>query len=89
MEKYKSKLWTNVTEATESLKKKKDRAIVFASHCPTASQREDYIAELQRYFPVDIVGSCGPGLVSCPRSNRNCEQKLISSYKFYLSFENR
>ncbi|GAU91037.1 hypothetical protein RvY_03367 [Ramazzottius varieornatus] len=88
MEKYHAALWSNVSAATQALKAKKNRALVFSSHCPTSSRREEYIAELQRYFPVDIVGSCGPGRVDCPKHDTTCDRRLIPTYKFYLAFEN-
>ena len=65
-----------------------------ASHCTTNSLREDYVAELGRYIPVDIYGACGNGNFFCPRneshwlSEKFCYDRIEYNYKFYLSFEN-
>ena len=32
----------------------------FNSHCPTHSQREDYVKKLAEFIPVDIYGKCLP-----------------------------
>ena len=62
------------------------------SHCDTASQRETYASELQKYIDVDIYGGCGS--FSCRRnhthwlSEPHCYKMLAEKYKFYLSFEN-
>ena len=63
-----------------------------ASHCPTASQREVYVDELQQHTDVDVYGMCGN--FSCQRDSRNwlshpsCYDMIERRYKFYLSFEN-
>uniref|UniRef100_A0A915JTJ1 Fucosyltransferase n=1 Tax=Romanomermis culicivorax TaxID=13658 RepID=A0A915JTJ1_ROMCU len=53
------------------------------------------IAELQKYIPVDIFGSCGDK--SCPKSeylsngsllDNPCNTMLVKDYKFYFAFEN-
>jgi alpha-1,3-fucosyltransferase len=62
------------------------------SHCPTFSHREDYVAQLSKFIPVDIYGNCGK--LKCPRDENNwlsdpgCYVHLAARYKFYLSFEN-
>lgn len=60
------------------------------SNCHTNSEREAYIADLQKYIPIDIYGGCGSK--SCPRNEQNgdkaCLELLSRSYKFYFSFEN-
>ncbi|OQV20300.1 putative Glycoprotein 3-alpha-L-fucosyltransferase A [Hypsibius exemplaris] len=42
------------------------------SHCGATSNRDTYIADLQRYFPVDLSGKCGDGL------ERNIDDYLFS-----------
>ncbi|OQV24669.1 putative Alpha-(1,3)-fucosyltransferase C [Hypsibius exemplaris] len=64
---------------------KKNRAIALISNCGSPSNRDVYIAELQRYFPVDVAGRCGT--LTCPKGSSQCSQQL-SQYKFYLAFEN-
>ena len=62
-----------------------------ATQCLTDGRREFYIKELRRYIDIDVYGLCGR--LSCARhpvdiSHRRCYDKLESTYKFYLSFEN-
>ena len=59
----------------------------FASRCDARSRRADYIKVLQNYIPVDIYGACGE--LTCPKdTQRDCEEMLASTYKFYMAFEN-
>ncbi|KAK5646397.1 hypothetical protein RI129_004861 [Pyrocoelia pectoralis] len=65
----------------------------FASHCETSSRRERLVAEIQKFLPVDIYGSCGP--LKCEKlkgdtklSSPECYDMIEENYKFYLSFEN-
>ncbi|EFX66743.1 hypothetical protein DAPPUDRAFT_302457 [Daphnia pulex] len=58
----------------------------FASHCPTHSQREDYVKELANFVQVDIYGKCGT-MECLPRNSQRCES-LLDDYKFYLAAEN-
>ena len=51
------------------------------SNCETPSHRDNYVAELQQYIPVDIYGDCGKPLVKD-------RKETIEHYKFYLAFEN-
>jgi len=55
------------------------------SRCGAESGRDAYIAELQKYIPVDMYGDCGN--LTCDKS-LNCYQILAKYYKFWLSFEN-
>jgi hypothetical protein len=55
------------------------------SECGRESGRDTYIAELQKYLPIDLYGKCGT--LSCSRKE-NCYLKLARKYKFWLSFEN-
>ena len=58
----------------------------FSSHCPTHSQREDYVKELAKYVQVDIYGKCGT-MECLPRNSPQCNS-LLENYKFYLAAEN-
>ncbi|XP_059139016.1 alpha-(1,3)-fucosyltransferase C-like [Physella acuta] len=68
------------------LAKKTKKAAVLVSNCRTTGKRDKYIAELQKYIPVDVYGRCGN--FSCPRAEDDkCFQNIDTNYKFYLSFE--
>ena len=58
----------------------------FASHCPTHSQREDYVKELAKHVQVDIYGRCGT-MECLPRNSHRCNS-VLDDYKFYLAAEN-
>ncbi len=60
------------------------------SHCGTSSRRELYVGTLKRYIDVDIYGACGKRKKGyCERTDKRCfTEKLPSTYKFYLGFEN-
>ena len=59
----------------------------FNSHCPTHSQREDYVKKLAEFIPVDIYGKCGP-LECLPRNDPRCDARVLVNYRFYLAAEN-
>ena len=77
-------------------------AIWVVSHCETASKREKYVQQLQKYMEVDIFGACGkpmkcPDIGNCTQElanickNKNddvCKTTVEKRYKFYLAFEN-
>ena len=83
---YSPTLWKDASDFKEAWSKKTHFAAIFVSYCDTPSLREVYIEELARYIPLDIFGSCGDK--ECNKTIENCEEK-ISTYKFYLAFENR
>ena len=61
------------------------------SNCKTHSLRDDYVAELGRYIPVDVYGDCGTmqcGAKYSLEGEGNCTLMLRKHYKFYLAFEN-
>ncbi len=58
----------------------------FASHCPTHSQREDYVKELSKFVQVDVYGKCGT-MECLPRNSHRCNS-VLDTYKFYLAAEN-
>ena len=61
----------------------------FVSHCKTQSKREEYMAELFKYIPVDVYGDCG-NITDCNKDKRGkgCSRRLLDKYKFYFSAEN-
>ncbi len=59
----------------------------FNSHCPTHSQREDYVKKLAEFIPVDIYGKCGT-LECLPRNDPRCDARVLVNYRFYLAAEN-
>ena len=66
----------------------------------TESDREDYVDELQKFFPVHVYGRCGwkyrNGNYTCPENDpgptydmkSKCFDSISKNYMFYLSFEN-
>ncbi|XP_055345807.1 alpha-(1,3)-fucosyltransferase C-like [Paramacrobiotus metropolitanus] len=78
--------WVDRSKANEFLQKKLNRSVFFSSNCHTPNHREDYVTELEKHFPVDVFGKCGKA--SCQKGDKQCEQKIIAKYKFYLAFEN-
>ena len=69
-------------------KKKYKKAAWIVSNCGTHSEREHFVEELQKHFPVDIFGKCGSH--ECPESEKRltCYEHIANDYMFYLSFEN-
>ena len=67
----------------------KTRSVVWpVSHCHASSKRDIYAKELSKYIDVDVYGKCGS--FNCSRKLVfQCLEKFESTYKFYLSFENR
>lgn len=69
---------------------KQNAALWIVSNC-LSSGRMTYVKELQKYFPVEILGVCGPKHEeTCGHfaTDRQCEEKIMAKYKFYLSLEN-
>ena len=78
----------------ELLERPKDIAWI-VSHCKTASKRENYVKEMQKYhgLKIDIFGKCGNSESQSEIPDRYAGwsaayEKLASDYKYYLSFEN-
>ena len=58
----------------------------FVSRCRSGSLREKYFEMLNRSLPIDKYGECG--FLKCtPWKSLECD-KLLDSYKFYVSAEN-
>lgn len=79
----------------QKLQTKNIAAVWLASHCPTPSQREEYVAmlmvELHKYnLHIDVFGDCGYNNVKqCPKGRgKECPNLIESDYYFYLAFEN-
>ena len=81
--------WRDKGEFERLWRRKTDFAAVYMSFCSGASMRSIYLNELSRLISVDIFGSCGPGLKNCDSGNKTYCDGLVSTYKFYLAFENR
>lgn len=58
------------------------------SHCGTASKRERYVYKMQKHLKIDIYGRCTKNTGNCSKTDKNCDQNIINTYKFYLAFEN-
>lgn len=63
-------------------------ALIITSHCKTHSNRLEYIKELNKYYPVEILGSCGKKWSCGKRTLHNDCFEILNKYKFYLAFEN-
>ena len=55
------------------------------TNCNASSGRHRYIAEFQKFAPLDLYGGCGK--LSCSY-RMNCYEVLGKKYKFWLAFEN-
>ncbi len=63
-----------------------NRAAWMATNCNSNNNRDLYVRNLGKYFPVDTYGECGK--LSCPKGFDNNCTKRLKTYKFYLAFEN-
>lgn len=79
----------------QKLQSKNVAAVWLTSHCPTPSQREEYVkvlmSELNKYnLRIDIFGDCGHNNIKqCPKgTGKECPNLIESDYYFYLAFEN-
>ena len=74
--------------------KKQKFALRYVSNCHTkgAFKRVLLFQELRKYIPIDVFGKgrrCTEFEVKKdPCNDTDCSRKLMSAYKFYLSFEN-
>lgn len=69
--------------------KGKNKLIVaMISNC--RNQRMNLVRELQAHIPVDVYGKCGNKGKICTETTgqSTCLSRVLSQYKFYLSFEN-
>ncbi|GAV08982.1 hypothetical protein RvY_18594 [Ramazzottius varieornatus] len=86
---YKPPMWADWSSFEETLRVKTKLAVAFVSNCITPSRRNLVLEELREYIAIDVYGRCGP-LKCKPTSLRKeaaCD-RLVSTYKFYLAFEN-
>ncbi|XP_071105287.1 glycoprotein 3-alpha-L-fucosyltransferase A-like [Haliotis cracherodii] len=62
---------------------KTKKVLWFVSNCGGSSNRMQYVDELKKYIPVDIIGDCGRPNCTVDGKEDSCYRQ----YKFYLSFE--
>lgn len=63
-------------------------AFAYVTNCESVGyNRMKTMLRLGKYIDVDIFGACTKN-VPCDRSDWQCERRLHSKYRFYLSFEN-
>ncbi|GAU90800.1 hypothetical protein RvY_03166-2 [Ramazzottius varieornatus] len=87
---YKPPMWTDWSSFEETWRVKTKLAVAFVSNCITPSRRNLVLEELREYIAIDVYGKCGP-LKCNPTSTKKkaaCNG-LVSTYKFFLAFENR
>ena len=74
----------------EAIAKEKTKdCLMIVSHCTTDSKREKYVQELKKYIDIDVFGGCGTPMKCGKRFvHDECFNKLNSTYRFYLAFEN-
>ena len=60
-----------------------------ASNCKTLNNRENYVAKLREYIPVDSFGRCLHNKdFPTNATGKKAKVDTIATYKFYLAFEN-
>lgn len=68
------------------LKGRLKEAYIVTSNCRTASDRMEYIREMQKHIRIDVFGACG---TPCSSRRDKCNfTSMAREYKFYLAFEN-
>ncbi|CAF0903213.1 unnamed protein product [Brachionus calyciflorus] len=65
-------------------------AAAVVGNCGGSSGRLEYIRELQKYVPVNLLGRCGTDCTIFFKNStrQKCKELIAQSHKFYLSFEN-
>ena len=53
---------------------KRNRALAMISNCRAPSNRDEYVRELQRHFPVDVAGDCGT--ITWPKKQRGLREDV-------------
>jgi len=80
---------TQVEQPRDYARGREGRVAWMVSNCNANNKRLEYAEKLGQYIPVDIIGECGSGEITCPKTNKSACWKMIAmKYKFYLSFEN-
>ena len=92
-EKERLNLQTIVREsAINPARGKSKLAIWLVTNCQARSNRLEYVRQLQKFVPIDIISSKGKGGGEdlCPKEKNDdvCYDMIEQTYKFYLSFEN-
>ena len=79
---------TSFQITTSKFQRKKSLVAWMVSNCYTASRRESYVFELQKYIQVDVYGDCinavSPKnkLLSCPKRLKDeCWDMINEKYK--------
>ena len=67
----------NKEELNKLFRSKKKLAVWLVSDCETFSEREKYVAEMQKYIDIDIYGKCGP--LSCGHRS-DCDEIIQVCY---------
>ncbi|KAK6733100.1 hypothetical protein RB195_017081 [Necator americanus] len=75
-----------------ALPRKKKGPLLLVSHCDTHSLREETIRKMSEVIKITISGECNSYYPAadkeyCPKFNK-CEEDLIATHRFYISFEN-
>uniref|UniRef100_A0AC34F5B5 Fucosyltransferase n=1 Tax=Panagrolaimus sp. ES5 TaxID=591445 RepID=A0AC34F5B5_9BILA len=70
-------------QVDEIVAKKRKFAVIFVSNCETNSNRESYLAELQKYANVTVHGECNGHQISTEEMKAEMEKHF-----FVLAFEN-
>ncbi|XP_055342598.1 alpha-(1,3)-fucosyltransferase C-like [Paramacrobiotus metropolitanus] len=77
----------NDQQLDELLAKKTGFAVTFVSNCGLIPSRRDvYTKELGRHVQVDVYGKCGTK--QCSTDTPEICDQFVTTYKFYLAFEN-
>ncbi|KAK6733101.1 hypothetical protein RB195_017081 [Necator americanus] len=79
-------------ELRAALPRKKKGPLLLVSHCDTHSLREETIRKMSEVIKITISGECNSYYPAadkeyCPKFNK-CEEDLIATHRFYISFEN-
>ncbi|CAH1785280.1 unnamed protein product [Owenia fusiformis] len=83
-----TKRYENITRDDTNYHGGKTKMIAWmVGHCKTPSNREGFVAQLNKYLPVDIMGKCGQ--TRCEdKEGETCLEWLGKTFLFYLAFEN-
>ncbi|XP_055353557.1 alpha-(1,3)-fucosyltransferase C-like [Paramacrobiotus metropolitanus] len=83
---YHPVLWRSEEDFLQVWRKKSQDIAYYESYCNAPSGRRSVVNMLARYVRVDIYGECG--FLKCPKNEEEKCNAMLSTYKFYLAFEN-
>ncbi|XP_058798018.1 alpha-(1,3)-fucosyltransferase C-like [Phymastichus coffea] len=66
---------------------KRKLAVWYRNNCETPSNRENYVAELEKYAPIDKYGKCSDDSTNCLKDADCFKTHVEPNYFFYLAFE--